>query len=106
MRKSLVKTLIGIAVLILIGGIIAGQKTEEGAQPREFMVAVDKSLNEPKLHRLLEDLTISVKSLRTLSGNLYLIEVKAAGSDAEIVKTLERIPGIHTAERNGVYTAQ
>jgi hypothetical protein len=32
--------------------------------------------------------------------------ISLLGGDAEIVKTLERIPGIHTAERNGVYTAQ
>jgi len=106
MRKSLVKTLIGVALLVLIGGIFAGQKTEEAAQPREFIVAVDESLIESELHRLLEDLTVSVKPLRSLQGNLHLVEVKATYSDAEIVTKLERIPGIHTAERNSEYKAQ
>lgn len=106
MRKSFVKTLIGIALLVLIGGIFAGQKTEEAAQPREFIVAVDQSMNESELRRLLEDLTVSVKPIRSLQGHLHLVEVIAAGSDAEIVKTLEHIPGIHTAERNSEYKAQ
>lgn len=99
MRKSLVKTLIGVALLVLIGGIFAGQKTEDAAQPREFIVAIDDSLIESELHRLLADLTVSVKPLRSLQGNLHLVEVKAADSDAEIVTKLERISGIHTAER-------
>lgn len=106
MRKSLVKTLIGIAILVLIGGILAKQKTEEAAQPREFIVAIDQSMNESELSRLLEDLTVSVKPIRSLQGNLHLVEVKATGSDAEIVEKLERIPGIHTAERNSEYKAQ
>jgi hypothetical protein len=106
MRKSLVKTLIGVALLVLIGGIFAGQNTEEAAQPREFIVAVDQSMSESELRRLLEDLTVSVKPIRSLQGNLHLVEVKAAGSDAEIVVKLERIPGIHTAERNSEYKVQ
>ena len=106
MRKSLVKTLIGVALLVLIGGIFAGQKTEEATQSREFIVAVDDPLIESELHRLLEDLTIPVKPVRSLQDNRHLVEVKAADSDAEIVAKLERIPGIHTAERNNEYTAK
>ena len=106
MRKSLVKTLIGVALLILIGGIFAGQKTEEATQLREFIIAVDDSLIESELHRLLEDLTVSVKPARSLQGNRHLVEVEATDSDAEIVTKLERIPGINTAERNNEYTAQ
>ncbi|MBT5497494.1 MAG: hypothetical protein HOK54_17265 [Alphaproteobacteria bacterium] len=106
MRKPLVKTLIGVALLVLIGGIFAGQKTEEATQSREFIVAVDDPLIESELHRLLEDLTIPVKPVRSLQDNRHLVEVKAADSDAEIVAKLERIPGIHTAERNNEYTAK
>jgi len=106
MNKRLVIIAIAFAVLIAAGYLLPPREAERESQPREFIVSVEAGLDAAELQSLLADLTIKARTLRSLQGNLLLLEVTSNEGDAEIVAKLERVPGIEMAEPNSEIKAQ
>jgi len=98
--KFLIKIAVFAVLVFLISLALVEQKSEQTAEPREFIVSVQDNLDVGKFSSFLDDLTLEVKPLRSLSGNLHLVSVTDTADDAEVMRKLKSIPGVLDVEPN------